>query len=125
MIERVKLSKFLIGMTQIGLHLGINVMTEEQICNLLKIEFTKRGNTIYIPNKDAQRFVEECRKRQIVIIGIDGMRITDTETRPLWDAMADYSYATDSNASCDDSLQFLSQQEVTLATHFYFVVKEN
>jgi hypothetical protein len=56
----------------------------------------RRGGTLFLDPRAALELVGMARRRGVRVLGIDTFVLTDTETRPLLDHIADYSSATSS-----------------------------
>ena len=65
--------------------------------NLNKIEYLfkdtviRRGGIDFYNKDDALRFVEECKNREVDILGIDGFFLTEKTTQPSSENSIDYT----------------------------------
>ena len=106
--------------------MGLNAMDTREFCLKHGINFIERGDdSFYIEASSARDFVECCRKNDCLILGIEGLRVTETETKPISSLVADFSEVKSSSRSCDEALAFLSFDEAQRASHFDFTITSN
>ena len=87
------------------------------------IDFIVRGeHSLYVNAASARDLVGSCQKEGCLIVGIEGFRITDNETRAIDSLVADFSEIKSPLQSCDEALAFLSHDSAQVASHFDFTI---
>lgn len=81
-----------------------------------------RGGIYLYSKEDALRFVEECRKQDMPVLGIDSFYITDDTIQPSMDNSIDFSIRSFEKGIFDEAIQFLRQRGDDL--HFEIVCAE-
>ncbi len=74
----------------------------------------KRGGIMFLSKENALRFVEECKRMKIEILGIDGFFLTDTTTQPSMENSVDFSsfyYSSKTNNLYKDAANFIGERD--------------
>jgi hypothetical protein len=78
--------------------------------NLFASKAINRGG-IYLYSKEiALKFIEECKKQDIPILGIDSFYLTDSTIQPSMDNNIDFSTHSFKKGVFDEAKQFLKQR---------------
>jgi hypothetical protein len=66
---------------------------------------------IYLYAKEnALNFVEECKKQDVTVLGIDSFYLTESTIQPSMDNSIDFSTASIGKGIFDEAIQFLKQR---------------
>ncbi len=70
---------------------------------------------IYLYSKeDALNFVEECKKQDMSVLGIDSFYLTESTIQPSMDNSVDFSTRSIGKGIFDEAIQFLKQRDSDL-----------
>ena len=92
-----------------------------QIESLFEDKAIKRSNILLFSKENALEFIDECRKRNIVILGIDGFYLTEKTIQPSMDNSIDYSRRPFSESIYEEAIGFLKNSDDKL----YFEIVHN
>lgn len=102
----------------------VTLKTMKKLFQERGIEFVERGhNSLYVTASSACKLVKLCQEKQYCILGIEGFRISENETRPLDFLVADFSEIDSTSESHDEALLFLADDEAKEASHFDFTIR--
>lgn len=85
-----------------------------------KVEFLfsdraiNRGGILLFSKKDALDFIEQCKKLEVVILGIDGFFISESYTQPSLEDSIDYSSTLSNNDIYEKALEFVNNRNANL-----------
>lgn len=74
---------------------------------LFKDQAVIRGGIFLFSKENAFQFIEECRNRDIAILGVDGFFITDVTTQPSMENSVDFSRGQFYGNIYDEAVQFI------------------
>lgn len=74
-----------------------------ELATAVGIPVRRTGSLELIPSFDAAAFLDECSKAGVRVLGFEGFRMTDGETRPDMSAIADLSDVEDPTASVEEA----------------------
>lgn len=98
-------------------------MQEQEIYQQFAGKWLRSGAEYYVSKEAAADFVQQPHQLDIVILGIEGIVISQNQTRLLLDAIADYSStATPRRASIEQVSHYLNAT-ANKVTHYCFVVE--
>lgn len=74
-----------------------------EIAASVGVDVRRAGSVELIASRDAEAFLDECARRGIRVLGFEGFRITDGETRSDMSAIADLSDVREPMESIDEA----------------------
>lgn len=74
-----------------------------ELAGSVGIPVQRSGSLELIASSDANGFLDECARAGVRVLGIEGFRLADAETRPDTSAIADLSAIEDPNASVEEA----------------------
>lgn len=97
-------------------HINPKKMNEVELLFLNK-SMEKAG--IFLYNKsDSLQFIEECRRRKVTVLGIDGFKISEDGNHPLIEDSIDISLYPFDEGSYEMLLDFLTKRD----DHIFFEI---
>lgn len=75
------------------------------------IRVHRSGSLELIPSSEAARLLDECATAGVRVLGLEGFRLADGETRPDMSAIADLSDVEDPAASVEEARAVVSEIE--------------
>lgn len=69
-----------------------------------------RGGIYLYSKENALKFVEECKRQDLAILGIDSFYLTDSTIQPSMDNSIDFSRRSFEKGFFDEAIQFLKQR---------------
>lgn len=82
----------------------------------------ERGGILLLQRNDAIKFIEECQKQNVIILGIDGFFITEDLTQPSMEHSIDISNKTFTKSEYNMLTRFLQDKNSTM--YFEIICKE-
>lgn len=73
-----------------------------------------RGGIFLFSKKDALDFIEQCKYREIVVLGIDGFFISESLTQPSLENSIDYSGTLFNSDIYEKALEFINNRDANL-----------
>ncbi len=80
-----------------------------ELAAALGIPVRRTGSLELIPSSDAATLLDECSKAGVRVLGFEGFRVTDGETRPDMSAIADLSDVEDPTESVEEARTIVDQ----------------
>ena len=74
-----------------------------EIASYLGMEVRRAGSLELIASSDAEALLDECARRGVRVLGFEGFRLADGETRPDMSAIADLSDVTEPAESVEEA----------------------